>query len=74
MRLFLQWLFNVWNVLFSKRVGKEVSELEVVSKLKEVSKPTGTFFKPTDNIWQHVYQVKRNVLRIAINVKERKEK
>ena len=52
MRLFLQWLFNVWDVLFSKRVGKEVSELEVVSKLREVSKPTGTLFKPTDNIWQ----------------------
>ena len=46
MRLFLQWLFNVWNVLFSKRVGKEVR------KLREVNKPTGTFFKPTDNIWQ----------------------
>ena len=44
MRLFLQWLFNVWDVLFSKRAGKEVS------KLKEDSKPTGTFFKPTDNI------------------------
>ena len=52
MRLFLQWLFNVWNVLFSKRVGEGVSELEVVSKLKEVSKPTGTLFKPTNNIWQ----------------------
>ena len=46
MRLFLQWLFSVWNVFFSKPVGKEVS------KLKEVNKPTGTFFKPTDNIWQ----------------------
>ena len=46
MRLFLQWLFNVWDVLFSKRVGKEASELEVVNK------PTGTFFKPTNDIWQ----------------------
>lgn len=46
MRLFLQWLFNVWNVFFSKCAGKEVN------KLKGVSKPTGTFFKPTDNIWQ----------------------
>ena len=46
MRLFLQWLFNVWDVLFSKRVRKEVS------KLKEVNKPTGTFFKPTNDIWQ----------------------
>ncbi len=46
MRLFLQWLFNVWDVLFSKRARKEAS------KLKEVSKPTGTFFKPTNNIWQ----------------------
>ena len=52
MRLFLQWLFNVWSVFFSKRVGKGASELEVVSKLKEVNKPAGTFFKPTDNIWQ----------------------
>mgnify|MGYP003693027943 CR=1 FL=1 len=46
MRLFLQWLFNVWSVFFSKRARKEVS------KLREVNKPTGTFFKPTDNIWQ----------------------
>ena len=46
MRLFLQWLFNVWDVLFSKRIGKGVS------KLKEVSKPAGTFFKPADSIWQ----------------------